>query len=283
MHQLAANNAPCARVGVTIQGQRLGGYRRAFTGVRIRETSGFVERAAIEMRVHYPIAVDSDHAVWNAFGNKYWPALYFVDAGGHIRHHQFGEGDYERSESVIRELLSEAGHVASGIGSGPVEARGAEVAADWRNLKTPEFYVGHARATNFASPGGLAATGKPFAYSTPSSLRRNAWALSGTWTVEEHAAISNKAGDRIALRFHARDLHLVMGATTSDKPVRFRVRIDGRPPGAAHGEDVDAEGYGSATTPRLYQLIRQPGTIGDRRFDIEFLDPGAQAFAFTFG
>jgi thiol-disulfide isomerase/thioredoxin len=241
-----------------------------------------VRRSAKAMRVDYPIAVDSDHAVWRAFNNEYWPALYLIDAKGKIRYHQFGEGEYERTEKVIQQLLAEAatGNAAGGLAS--VDPRGLEVAADWRDLKSPENYVGYERTENFASPGGAPSGGRRV-YAAPAALRLNQWALFGDWTVESGAVALNKAPGRIAYRFHARDLHLVMGPPSRGTPVRFRVLIDGKPPGAAHGVDVDADGNGTAVDQRLYQLIRQPGPIADRDFEVQFLDPGVEAFAFTFG
>jgi thiol-disulfide isomerase/thioredoxin len=241
-----------------------------------------VRRVAKEMRVDYPIAVDSDHAIWRALKNEYWPALYLVDAQGRIRYHQFGEGEYEQSERIIQQLLSEAG--ASGIGRDlvSVDARGAEAAADWGSLKSPENYVGYERTENFASRRG-AVLDKPYVYAAPAKLKLNQWALSGDWTVAKNLTALNKPNGRIAYRFHARDLHLVMGPATRGASVRFRVLIDGQPPGAAHGIDVDDRGNGTVTEQRLYQLIRQPKPIADRQFEIEFLDPGVEAFAFTFG
>jgi thiol-disulfide isomerase/thioredoxin len=240
-----------------------------------------VRRAVKDMNVGYPVAVDSRHAIWRAFNNQYWPALYFIDARGRIRHHHFGEGEYAHSELVIQQLLAEAGaRVDRDLVT--VEASGAEAEADWGSLKSPENYLGLERTENFASPGG-AALGKQRLYTAPAQLALNQWALSGDWTVERHAIRVNKAGGRIAYRFHARDVHLVMGPAARGTSVRFRVLIDGKPPGAAHGIDVDEQGNGTATEQRLYQLIRQPKPIGDRQFEIEFLDPGVQAFAFTFG
>src|SRR5216683_4882187 len=241
-----------------------------------------VRREAKDMKVDYPIAIDSDHAIWRAFNNEYWPALYFVDAQGRIRHHQFGEGEYEQSEMVIRQLLAEAGSGGIGPELVSVDARGAEAAADWGSLKSPENYVGYARTENFASPGG-AVLDKRRVYAAPARLRLNNWALSGDWTVAKQATVLNKANGRIAYRFHARDLHLVMGPAARGDSVRFRVLIDGQPPGAAHGIDVDDQGNGTAAEQRLYQLIRQPKPIADRQFEIEFLDSGVAAFAFTFG
>jgi len=241
-----------------------------------------VRRAVKEMRIDYPIAVDNEHAIWRAFSNQYWPALYFVDAEGRVRHHHFGEGAYEQSEMIIQALLAETG--VGGFDRQPVsvDARGIEAAADWRSLKSPENYLGFERTQNFASHGG-AHPDKSRMYELPARLRLNEWALSGDWTVNKQAAALNKPNGVIANRFHARDLHLVMGPTAPGTSVRFRVLIDGQPPGAAHGIDVDEQGYGAVTEQRLYQLIRQPGPIADREFQIEFLNPGVEAFAFTFG
>jgi thiol-disulfide isomerase/thioredoxin len=246
-----------------------------------------VRQAVKGMRIDHPIAVDSEHVIWRAFRNQYWPALYFIDAQGRVRHHHFGEGSYEQSEMIIQELLAEAG--SSGIDRRPVsvDARGIEAAADWGNLKSPENYVGYERTENFASPGG-AALNMPRVYMLPGRLRLNDWALSGDWTVKNQAAALNKPNGVIAYRFHARDLHLVMGLAelgpaAPGTSVRFRVLIDGQPPGTAHGIDVDDQGYGTVTEQRLYQLIRQPKPIVDRQFEIEFLGSGVEAFAFTFG
>jgi thiol-disulfide isomerase/thioredoxin len=241
-----------------------------------------VRRAAKDMRVDYPIAIDSDFAIWRALKNQYWPALYFVDAQGHIRHHHFGEGEYAESEMIIQQLLSEAGIGGIDHKLASVDARGAEAAADWGSLKSSENYVGYERTANFASPGG-AVLDKRRVYAAPERLRLNHWALSGDWTVEKQLTVLNKPNGRIAYRFHARDLHLVMGPAARGASVRFRVLIDGQPPGAAHGIDVDEQGNGTVTDQRLYQLIRQPNSIADRQFEIEFLDSGLEAFAFTFG
>jgi thiol-disulfide isomerase/thioredoxin len=241
-----------------------------------------VRRALKEMGVVYPVALDSDYAIWRAFENQYWPALYFVDARGRVRHHHFGEGDYEQSERVIRQLLAEAG--AGGVGQEPisVEAGGVEAAADWGSLKSPENYVGYGRTENFASPGGVSPDGSRI-YDAPARLGLNQWALSGEWTMAKGAVALNKSGGRIAYGFHARDLHLVMGPSARGASVRFRVALDGQPPRAAHGVDVDEQGNGTVREQRLYQLIRQPMPVTERRFEIEFLDAGAEAFAFTFG
>jgi thiol-disulfide isomerase/thioredoxin len=242
-----------------------------------------VRQAAQERGVTYPIAIDNNRAIWSGFGNHYWPALYFVDAAGRVREHHFGEGNYEASETRIRELLS-----ASGTGGGidresvSVEAAGPEIDADWSRLKSPETYVGHQKAENFVSPGG-AVVNMRHAYSVPPRLRINQWALSGEWTLKTEAARLDAAGGRIAYRFHARDLHLIMGPSGRRGAIRFRMSIDGQPPGANHGSDVDDEGTGTVTEQRLYQLVRQSGSIVDRQFEIEFLESGIEAFAFTFG
>jgi thiol-disulfide isomerase/thioredoxin len=241
-----------------------------------------VRRASTEMRIDYPIAVDNDYAVWHAFGNRYWPALYFIDTQGRIRHHQFGEGGYEQSERVIQQLLSESGTGRVGQKMVEVDARGFEAAADWSSLKSPENYLGYERTENFASSSS-AVLNKPRLYTAPAQLQRNQWALSGDWTIGRQGIVLNKSGGRIAYRFHARDLHLVMGPTAPGTSVRFRVLIDGQPAVAARGLDIDGRGEGTVTEQRLYQLVRQPQPIRDRQLEIEFLDAGVEAFAFTFG
>jgi len=241
-----------------------------------------VRRAVEDMKIDFPIAIDNDYVIWRAFDNHYWPALYVIDAQGRIRHHQFGEGGYERSERIIQQLLGETGITGIGDQLAAVEARGVEAEADWADLKSPENYLGHERTENFVSPGG-AVVDKRRVYAAPARVKLNDWALSGDWTVKKDAVVLNKANGRIAYRFHARDLHLVMGAAVRGASVRFRVLIDGQPPGAAHGTDVDDQGNGTVAEQRLYQLIRQSTPIADRQFEIEFLDPGVEAFAFTFG
>jgi thiol-disulfide isomerase/thioredoxin len=240
-----------------------------------------VRRQVEELRVDYPVAIDNDYAIWTAFSNHYWPALYFVDAQGQIRHHRFGEGDYAMSEMVVQQLLTEAGSASSDQDLTSVDATGVEVAADWDSLRSPENYLGYERTDNFVSPNGSILDAS-YAYAAPTRLRRNHWALAGDWTVKREAIVLNQAGGRILYRFHARDLHLVMAPPAPGTPVRFRVHLDG-PPGAAHGSDVDGEGNGTLTQPRLYQLLRQPGPVGERTFEITFLDPGVRAYAFTFG
>ncbi len=241
-----------------------------------------VRRAAKDMKVSYPIAIDNDYAIWSAFDNHYWPALYLVDVQGRIRHHHFGEGGYEQSEMMIQQLLAEAGIGGIAHELVSLDARGAEAAADWGDLRSPENYVGDARTENFASPGG-AVVDKPRVYTFPARFSLNQWALAGEWTVEREAMVLNTANGRIAYRFHARDLHLVMGPAARGTSVHFRVLIDGQVPGAAHGSDVDEQGNGTVTDQRLYQLIRQPKPIAERQFEIEFLDAGVEAFVFTFG
>jgi Thioredoxin like C-terminal domain len=206
----------------------------------------------------------------------------FRRRAGRVRHHQFGEGEYEQAERFIQQLLAEAG--AAGVARDPVavEGRGFEAPADWADLKSEENYVGYERTEGFASPGGVA-HGQPRVHAAPARLEFNRWALTGDWTVEKGASVLNKPDGRIVYQFHARDLHVVMGPTVKGTPVRFRVRIDGRPPGAAHGLDVDDQGMGTVVEQRLYQLIRQPMPVAERQFEIEFLDPGVAAYDFTFG
>jgi hypothetical protein len=241
-----------------------------------------VRGAAKDMRVEYPIALDSDYAVWTAFSNNYWPAVYIADAEGRIRHHQYGEGGYEECERVIQQLLREAGGESVGDDLVSVAGDGFEAQADWANLETPETYLGYEQAQNFASPGG-AEFDQPHSYVVPEPLGLNRWALSGDWTVESRASVLNAAGGQIAFRFHARDVHLVMGPCAPGTSVPFRVLVDGEPPGDAHGLDVDEQGDGTLSQQRLYQLIRERGSITDRTFEITFLAPGVEAYAFTFG
>ena len=235
-----------------------------------------------DMKVDYPVAIDSDYGIWRAFGNEYWPALYFIDGKGRIRHQYFGEGEYDKSERMIQQLLAEAGSRGIDRGLVSVEGQGAEAAPDFASLRSPETYLGHGRTGNFASHGGVV-PGKSHIYAAPSRLRLNDWALSGDWTVQRDAAMLDKPGGRIAYLFHARDVHLVMGPKARGTSVRFRVLIDGQPPGASHGVDVDEQGNGTASGQRMYQLIRQVKPIAVRRFEIEFLDPGVETFSFTFG
>jgi len=241
-----------------------------------------VKRAVRDLKIDYPVAVDSDFKLWRAFDNQYWPAHYFIDTQGRIRHHHFGEGEYAESEHVIQQLLAETGNkdIAKGVVS--ITATGAEAAADAGNVKSPETYLGFTRSENFSSPGGVVQD-VDHVYALPAELRLNQWALNGAWKIEDEKAVLGAAGGGIAFRFHARDLHLVLGAGDDGKPVRFRVLIDGQRPGDDHGADIDANGEGTVTGQRLYQLVRQHGAVKERTFEIQFLDPGVQAFAFTFG
>ncbi len=241
-----------------------------------------VRRAATEMRVTYPIAIDNEFTIWRAFENHYWPALYLLDGQGQLRYHHFGEGDYIRSEHMIRRLLTEAG--TSGVADDlvSVEPQGFELAADWADVHSPETYVGFGRSERFASPGGMALDERRL-YTLPKRLRPNDWALTGEWTVDQWAATLHQPDGRIVYRFHARDLNVVMRPAIPDTPVRFQVLIDGQPPGEAHGSDVDAPGFGIVTEPRLYQLLRQPSPITNRQCEITFFDAGVGIFVFTFG
>jgi thiol-disulfide isomerase/thioredoxin len=241
-----------------------------------------VRRAVSQMGLAYPVAIDNDYAIWRAFDNHYWPALYLVDARGRVRERQFGEGEYERFERAIQRLLPEGGGAGGSSGPVSVDARSVEAPADWGALQSPENYVGHERTQGFASPRG-AERDRRRLYSAPTRLALNQWALVGEWTIGRHATVLGSSNGRIVYRFHARDLHLVMGPPRQGLSLRFRVSIDGQPPGAAHGIDADEGGNGTVVEQRLYQLIRQPRPIADRQFEIEFLDPGVEAFAFTFG
>lgn len=246
---------------------------------------GNVRGAVRDLRVTYPVAIDNGYAIWRGFDNQYWPAHYFIDAQGNIRAHHFGEGDYARSEQIIRQLLAEAGHRAlPAAGETGVQARaqGVQQAPDMAALKSEETYVGYGRARNFASDQAVARD-RASDYSANAPLALNQWALSGRWTVGAEEARLDRGGGGLAFRFHARDLHLVLAPGANAAGARFRVRIDGRPPGGDHGEDVNADGLGTVGAHRLYQLIRQHGAVGEHRFDIEFLDPGVRAYAFTFG
>jgi cytochrome c biogenesis protein CcdA/thiol-disulfide isomerase/thioredoxin len=240
-----------------------------------------VRRAMADLGITYAVAVDNDYAIWRAFNNRYWPAHYFVDAQGRIRHHKFGEGGYDESERVIQALLAEAGadEVASDVVT--VSATGAQAASDTADVLSPETYVGYERAENFVSPGG-AVRDAAHGY-THGAPRLNEWGLAGSWTIGKEYAALNAADGGIVYRFHARDLHLVLGPAAGGKPVRFRVTLDGAAPGDDRGVDVDADGNGVVAGQRLYQLVRQKGPVRDRTFEIRFLDPGAEAYAFTFG
>ncbi|MFC5740632.1 cytochrome c biogenesis protein DipZ [Dyella tabacisoli] len=240
-----------------------------------------VAKAIADLGVNYPVALDNDYAIWKGFNNEYWPTHYFIDTKGQIRHHHFGEGEYEQGEDVIRQLLTEAGQANLPTGYVQPGAKGAEVAGSGDPDRSPETYVGYQRAAHFA--GGKMANDDAWNYHLPDSLTSNQWGLDGRWIVHPDNAQLEQAGGRIVYRFRGRDLHLVLGPGSDGKPVRFRVRLDGKAPGIDHGMDTDADGNGTVTGQRLYQLIRQAQGSGERLFDIEFLDPGVQAFAFTFG
>jgi thiol-disulfide isomerase/thioredoxin len=240
-----------------------------------------VREAVEEMDVRYPVALDPDYGVWNAFANSYWPAVYIADMDGRIRHHHFGEGGYEECEQVVQQLLRDAGReVGDELVS--VEPQGFEVQADWPNLKTPETYAGYQQGQNFASGADLVLD-DPRTYAVPEPLNLNEWALDGRWGIESRASVSSEAGAKIVFRFHARDVNLVMGPRPRGTSIPFRVTVDGEPPGDAHGFDVDEQGDGTLHQQRLYQLVREPGSITDRTVEIAFLEPGAEAYCFTFG
>ena len=240
-------------------------------------------RWAVQARkIDYPVAVDNEYKVWGAFANHYWPALYFVDVDGKVRHHRFGEGDYERSEMVIRQLLLDGGVKDLPEGLSTIDPFGDEVQADWENLGSPESYLGYAQEAGF-DPGGSSALDEPHAYNAPSRLRLNRWGLTGNWTVRSDASRLNETGGSIAYQFHARDVNLVMGPGKKGATASFRVLLDGENARQAHGVDVDERGSGVVREQRMYQLIRQPKPIRDRRFEIQFLDAGVEAFCFTFG
>ena len=241
-----------------------------------------VQREILDLDVTYPVAVDNDYAIWRAFSNQYWPAHYFIDAQGNIRHTHFGEGEYDVSEGVIQTLLAEAGSTGLAAGFVAPNPDGAALGSDLVSVLTPETYIGHARAENFASPGGQVPDAA-HDYTLPPRVGINQWALAGRWTIGEEDAALNAAPGKIVMHFQARDLHLVLGPGPDGKPVRFRVRLDGLGPGTDAGTDVDAAGAGAVAEHRLYQLIRQKGAVRNRTFEIEFLDPGVTAYAFTFG
>jgi thiol-disulfide isomerase/thioredoxin len=241
-----------------------------------------VKRAVRDLGIKYPVALDNNYAIWQSFNNQYWPAHYFIDAKGHIRGHHFGEGNYDESEELIRQLLSEAGAHDLPPAVSNIRKDGVQASADEKHVASPETYIGYERAQHFVSSGGFG-RGETKSYSVPDSLNLNDWGLSGSWRVDAEKAVSLGVGAKIVFRFHARDLHLVLGPGADGKPVRFRVTVDGQEPGVSHGVDIDSSGAGVARDQRLYQLIRQSGDIRDRTFTIEFLDPGIQAYSFTFG
>jgi cytochrome c biogenesis protein CcdA/thiol-disulfide isomerase/thioredoxin len=242
---------------------------------------GNVRQAIKDFQIGFPVAVDNEFKIWRAFDNNSWPALYFVDAKGQIRYHQFGEGEYDKSEKVIQDLLAEAGNRKPGSGTATPDAKGAQAAPDLGNIRSGETYIGYRQATNFISPEGMKRNAAR--NYTPGEPGLNEWSLAGKWTVGPEQATLDQPGGAIAYRFSARDLHLVLGPNADGRPVRFQVRVDGKTPGESHGADIDAEGNGSVAQTRLYQLVRQAGDVEERTFEIRFLDPGVEAFVFTFG
>jgi cytochrome c biogenesis protein CcdA/thiol-disulfide isomerase/thioredoxin len=241
-----------------------------------------VEKAVHDLKITYPVAIDSDYKIWRAFNNQYWPAHYFIDGKGRIRFHHFGEGKYDESERVIQQLLKEDGATGLNASTVDVSANGVEAAPSNGDSHSPETYIGYSRAEHFASPEAIDQDSRK-TYSAPARPSLDQWGLSGSWKVGAESAVLQAAPGKIMFRFHARDLHLVLGPTKDGKPIRFKVKLDGTPPGGDRGADVGADGAGEVREHRLYQLIRQQGTVEDRTFEIEFLDPGVQAFAFTFG
>ncbi len=242
---------------------------------------GNVKKAIEDFRLGYPVAVDNNFKIWRAFRNNYWPALYIADAKGQIRYHHFGEGDYEKSEAIIQQLLAETGSQKAASDVVKPEVKGAQVAPDLGNIRSSETYIGYQRASDFVSPEGLKSDAAQDYTTAEPGL--NEWGLTGNWTVESEQATLNRAGGGITYKFSARDLHLVLGPRADGKPVRFQVSIDGKPPGESHGSDTDADGNGTISQTRLYQLVRQAGEVRTRTFEVRFLDPGVEAFAFTFG
>jgi thiol-disulfide isomerase/thioredoxin len=243
---------------------------------------GNIRQAVASLGVSWPVAIDSDFAIWRAFDNQAWPAFYFIGADGRVRKQVLGEGGYDQSELLIQRLLSEANERRVSETIVPVKGEGAQAEADWRDLRSPETYIGYDKAENFMSPGGIRQD-RPVVYRDSGPPPLNGWSLSGAWTVGgEYATLADSPG-AITYRFHARDLHMVLGVAAAGHPIRFRVTIDGAPPGAGHGVDVDAAGWGTVREDRMYQLIRQAGPVADRTFRVEFLDPGVRAYVFTFG
>jgi thiol-disulfide isomerase/thioredoxin len=245
-------------------------------------TRSNVTAEVAKLDVRYPVAVDDEYRVWRAFSNHFWPAAYIADAEGRIRFHHFGEGEYAMIEMVIQQLLHDAGATDLDLDLVDVEPQGLEVAADWRTVRTPETYLGYRQANAFIQEDS-ARFDQPAVYRDPGRLPLNAWGLTGTWTVAGHAAVSQAAGDRIAFRFHARDVNLVMGPVAHDRPVKCRVLLDGETPDTAQGTDIDVNGRGTITEQATYQLIRQTGPIRERTVEIELFDAGAEVYCFTFG
>jgi thiol-disulfide isomerase/thioredoxin len=261
--------------GLVVIGVHLPEFRFERDPENVRTALGF-------LGVGYPIAIDSDHGIWQALENNAWPTFYFIDAVGRIREHLEGEGSYEESERLIQALLSEADRPPQSKDTVTVKADGVEAAPDIEDVHSPETYVGYAEGENFASPGGVRKD-TPTLYRTGSALSRNQWGLTGLWTIGSEFATPDQVPASASYRFHARDLHLILTPSSPDHAIRFRVTLDGAPPGDSHGSDVDAQGLGTVQDARLYQLVRQAGPIVDRTFRIEFFDPGVRAYDFTFG
>lgn len=243
---------------------------------------GNVSKQSVSLDVGFPVVIDNDYRIWRAFGNRAWPAFYFIDGDGRVRRQVLGERDYDQSERLIQELLSEANRQEMAGDLAAVAGMGLEKAADWANLRSPETYIGYAQSRRFVSPGGINED-TPTLYRAVGALPLNRWSLAGIWTIGREFATLNATSGKIAYRFHSRDLHLVLAAATQGQVIRFRVRIDGTPPHADHGFDVDSEGWGSLEEGRMYQLVRQSGTVKNRLFEIEFFDAGVRAYVFTFG
>jgi thiol-disulfide isomerase/thioredoxin len=241
-----------------------------------------IRNANKEMNIGYPVAVDSRYEIWNSFQNHYWPALYLIDANGKIRYQKFGEGDYRESELKIQQLLKELSPKNDRLPLSELKPDGAEAAADWANVRSPENYVGYGQTQGFGSPGG-AVNDESTLYAAPGNLLLNQWALTGEWSIQKDKVLLTGKQGRLIYKFHARDLNLIIGPAVKGKTIKFRVTIDGNIPGTAHGLDIDENGNGSLTEPRMYQLIRQPGAVIDREFQIEFLSPKAEVYDFTFG
>jgi thiol-disulfide isomerase/thioredoxin len=241
-----------------------------------------ITRALKEMKINYPVAIDNDFGIWHSFHNEYWPALYLIDGKGQVRYRKFGEGDYQKSELQIQQMLREVQGNNVPMETVALQPKGFEAAADWENLETPENYVGYIRTQGFASPEGVVAD-KRMLYSVPRQLNLNQWGLSGEWFMGRESLFLPGGQGKVTYRFHARDLNIIMGPAVPGTSIKFRVFIDGNAPGPAHGLDVDSSGNGTITEPRMYQLIRQEGLITDREFQIEFLDPDVEVYDFTFG
>ncbi|WP_380871612.1 hypothetical protein ACFB49_25730 [Sphingomonas sp. DBB INV C78] len=267
--------------------ERYGGKGLEVIGVHAPEfgfekESAKVRLAADQLQIRYPNLQDNGYAVWRDFGNQGWPGFYFIDATGKVRGYRLGEGNYDDAEQLIRKLLAEAGRDISNVPMSPIRGKGIEAAADWADLHSPEAYIGYAKAVDFASPGGFHADA-PRVYGSAGALTLNQWDLTGKWKVGREFAMLDSGPGNVRFRFHARDAHLVLGGAPDGRPVRFRVTIDGRAPGASHGLDVDAAGWGEVKEDRLYQLVRQSGAIADRTVKVEFSRPGVRAYVFTFG